>query len=387
MQDAVLVAGARTPIGRFLGGLSACTATDLGAVAIGEALSRAGVEPSEVDSVVLGNVVQAGNGANPARIAAVAAGLPMSAPATTVNKLCLSGLATVAQAAQLIAVGQCEVVVAGGMESMSNAPHLARLRAGRKFGDAQLADALENDALTCAFDGIPMGAATERYQEGISRAEQDEYAAESHARAARAAAIGHLAAEAVPVATRGDAVEHDEGIRPGTTAEKLARLRPAFSADGTITAGSSSQLSDGACAVVVMSKRRAVEHGIEWLAELGTYGTVAGPDPSLLLQPAGAIRDAVRRDGAVSVADLDLVEINEAFAGVPIASTRELSLDPGRVNVNGGAIALGHPVGMSGARLILSLAHELRRRGGGIGAAALCGGGGQGDALLLRIPG
>ncbi|WP_243794925.1 acetyl-CoA C-acyltransferase [Saccharopolyspora gloriosae] len=387
MQDAVLVAGARTPIGRFLGGLSACTATDLGAVAIGEALSRAGVEPSEVDSVVLGNVVQAGNGANPARIAAVAAGLPMSAPATTVNKLCLSGLATVAQAAQLIAVGQCEVVVAGGMESMSNAPHLARLRAGRKFGDAQLADALENDALTCAFDGIPMGAATERYQEGISRAEQDEYAAESHARGARAAAIGHLAAEAVPVATRGDAVEHDEGIRPGTTAEKLARLRPAFSADGTITAGSSSQLSDGACAVVVMSKRRAVEHGIEWLAELGTYGTVAGPDPSLLLQPAGAIRDAVRRDGAVSVADLELVEINEAFAGVPIASTRELSLDPGRVNVNGGAIALGHPVGMSGARLVLSLAHELRRRGGGIGAAALCGGGGQGDALLLRIPG
>ncbi|WP_338597055.1 acetyl-CoA C-acyltransferase [Saccharopolyspora sp. SCSIO 74807] len=389
MQDAVLVAGARTPIGRFLGGLAELAAPELGAVAVREALTRARVEPSEVDSVVLGNVVQAGNGANPARIAAVEAGVPMSAPATTVNKLCLSGLATVAQAAQLIAVGQCEVVVAGGMESMSNAPHLLRLREGCKFGTRDIPDSLENDALTCAFDSVPMGAATERYQAGleISRTDQDTFAAESHSRAARATESGHLAEEIVPVPARKGTVEYDEGIRPGTTADKLARLRPAFSAEGTITAGSSSPLSDGACAVVVMSKRRASELGVDWLAELGAYGTVAGPDPSLLLQPAGAIRDALRRDGSTAVDELDLVEINEAFAGVPLASTRELELDPPRVNVNGGAIALGHPVGMSGARLVLSIAHELRRRGGGIGAAALCGGGGQGDALLVRARG
>lgn len=389
MQDAVLVAGARTPVGRFLGGLAARTATELGAVAVREALSRANVEPSEVDSVVMGNVVQAGNGANPARIAAVEAGVPMSAPATTVNKLCLSGLATVAQATQLIAVGQCDVVVAGGMESMSNAPHLLRLRAGSKFGSSEAPDSLENDALTCALDGVPMGAATERYQQGlgISRSDQDEFAAESHTRAARAAKNGHLTEEIVPVAGRKETVEHDEGIRPDTTVDKLARLRPAFSAEGTITAGSSSQLSDGACAMVVMSKRRASELGIDWLAELGAYGAVAGPDPSLLLQPAGAVRDAARRDASTSLADLDLVEINEAFAGVVLASTRQLELDPARVNVNGGAIALGHPVGMSGARLVLSIAHELRRRGGGTGAAALCGGGGQGDALLVRTRG
>ncbi|MBK0870365.1 acetyl-CoA C-acyltransferase [Saccharopolyspora sp. HNM0986] len=389
MQDAVLVAGARTPIGRFLGGLAELTAPELGAVAVREALTRARVEPSEVDSVVLGNVVQAGNGANPARIAAVEAGVPMSAPATTVNKLCLSGLATVAQAAQLIAVGQCEVVVAGGMESMSNAPHLLRLREGCKFGTRDIPDSLENDALTCAFDSVPMGAATERYQAGleISRTDQDTFAAESHSRAARATESGHLAEEIVPVPARKGTVEYDEGIRPATTADKLARLRPAFSSEGTITAGSSSPLSDGACAVVVMSKRRASELGVDWLAELGAYGTVAGPDPSLLLQPASAIRDALRRDGSTAVDELDLVEINEAFAGVPLASTRELELDPPRVNVNGGAIALGHPVGMSGARLVLSIAHELRRRGGGIGAAALCGGGGQGDALLVRARG
>lgn len=386
MHEPVLVAGARTPIGRFLGTLASRTATELGAIAVREALLRAGVESSDVDAVVLGNVVQAGNGANPARIAAVEAGLPMSAPATTVNKLCLSGLASVAQAAQLVSLGQHHVVVAGGMESMSNAPHLLRLRAGSKFGTAEALDSLENDALTCALDGVPMGAATEHYQQGLamSRSEQDQFAAESHARAARAAKEGRLAEEIVPVASGKEKVEQDEGIRPDTTVEKLAGLRPAFSAEGTITAGSSSQLSDGACAVVVMSKRRASEMGIDWLAELGAYGTVAGPDPSLLLQPARAIRDAVRRDTSVSLADLDLVEINEAFAGVALASTRDLGLDQACVNVNGGAIALGHPVGMSGARLVLSIAHELRRRGGGIGAAALCGGGGQGDALLVR---
>lgn len=281
--------------------------------------------------------------------------------------------------------------MAGGMESMSNAPHLLRrVRKGLKFGAGQVLDALEADALTCAFDGLPMGAATDRYQTeyALSRAEQDVFAAQSHARASRATKDGLLAEEIVPVTARegSSPVEQDEGIRASTTVERLATLKPAFSSDGTITAGSSSQLSDGACALVVMSKRRAQEMGIGWLAEIGAYGTVAGPDPSLLRQPAEAIRDALRRDGATEVDGLDLVEINETFAGVPIVSTRELKVDPERVNVNGGAIALGHPVGMSGARLLLSLAHELRRRGGGTGAAALCGGGGQGDALLLRVP-
>ncbi|MBQ0923511.1 acetyl-CoA C-acyltransferase [Saccharopolyspora endophytica] len=391
MQDAVLVAGARTPIGRFLGGLAGLTAADLGVVAIREALARAGLSGADVDAVLMGNVVQAGGGPNPARIAAVGAGVPMSAPATTVNKLCLSGLATVAQAAQLIALGQYDVVVAGGMESMSNAPHLLRrARKGLKFGADHVLDALESDALTCAFDGIPMGEATDRYQTeyALSRSEQDEYAAESHARAARATKEGLLAEEIVPITARegSSPIEQDEGIRASTTAERLATLKPAFSSEGTITAGSSSQLSDGACALVVMSKRRAQELGVGWLAEIGGYGTVAGPDPSLLKQPAEAIRDAARRDGELQTDQLDLVEINEAFAGVPIVSTRELKLDPARVNVNGGAIALGHPVGMSGARLLLSLSHELRRRGGGTGAAALCGGGGQGDALVLRVP-
>ncbi|GAB3688520.1 acetyl-CoA C-acyltransferase [Saccharopolyspora tripterygii] len=391
MQDAVLVAGSRTPIGRFLGGLAGFTAADLGAVAIREALARAGLSGGDVDAVIMGNVVQAGAGPNPARIAAVAAGVPMSAPATTVNKLCLSGLATVAQAAQLIALGQHEVVVAGGMESMSNAPHLLRrVRKGLKFGAGQVLDALEEDALTCAFDGMPMGAATDRYQIecAVTRSEQDEFAAESHVRAARATEDGRLAEEIVPVTAREGAspIEKDEGIRGSTTAKRLATLKPAFSSDGTITAGSSSQLSDGACALVVMSKRLAEEMGIGWLAEIGAYGSVAGPDPSLLKQPAEAIKDAARRDRGLEIGELDLVEINEAFAGVPIVSTRELKVDPERVNVNGGAIALGHPVGMSGARVLLSLTHELRRRGGGTGAAALCGGGGQGDALVLRVP-
>ena len=392
MEQAVLVAGARTPIGRLLGDFAELGAPDLGGIAVREALGRARLTGADVDAVVMGNVVQAGVGPNPARLAAVRGGVPMSAPATTLNKLCLSGLAAVAQAAQLVELGRHEVVVAGGMESMTCAPHLVpSARRGLRYGGAPLRDALDVDALTCGFDGVPMGAATERYQAGlgITRAEQDAFAAESHARAAQAQKAGFLAEEIVRVAVARKGgeflVEHDEGIRPDATAEQLARLRPAFAKDGTITAGSASQLSDGACAVVVMSRQRARLEGLPWLAEIGGYGTVAGPDPSLLYQPANAIRDAVRRDGT-SVEELDLLEINEAFAGVALASMRSLGVSADRVNVNGGAIALGHPVGMSGARLVLSLALELRRRGGGSGAAALCGGGGQGDALVIRVP-
>lgn len=395
MPQPVLVAGARTPIGKLLGSLSALSAPGLGAVAVRAALERAAINGDQVDAVILGNVVQAGVGPNPARLAAARGGVPMRVPATTVNKLCLSGLATIAQAAMQVATGYYEVIVAGGMESMSNVPHLMPgVRAGLRYGGGRVEDALDKDALVCGFDGISMGAATERDQRGlgISRAAQAAFAADSHAKAAAAIKAGRLAEEIIPVSTvrgrKGDiTVEDDEGVRPGTTAERLAALPAAFSEDGTITAGSASQLSDGACAVVVMSKDRAAQLGLPWLAEFGAYGTVAGPDTSLLLQPANAIRDALHRDGTLKVADLDLIEINEAFAGVPLASIHDLGVRADRVNVNGGAIALGHPVGMSGARLVLTLALELRRRGGGTGAAALCGGGGQGDALIVRVPG
>ena len=394
MPQPVLVAGARTPIGKLLGALAPLTATQLAGAAIAAALERAGIGGDQVDAVIFGNVIQAGVGPNPARLAAAAGGIPMRVPATTVNKLCLSGLTSIAQGAARIAAGYSEVVVAGGTESMTNAPHLLPgSRAGIKYGDATLADALDRDGLVCGFDGISMGAATEKYQTGlgISRAEQDAFAAESHARAAAAIKDGRLAEEIVPVTVPGRrggvvTVEHDEGVRPETTAEKLGGLPAAFAENGAITAGSASQLSDGACAVVLMSADRARELGLTPLAEIGAYGTVAGPDPSLLFQPAGAIRDAVRRDGSIGVEDLDLLEINEAFAAVALASIGDLGVSPDRVNVNGGAIALGHPVGMSGARLTLTLALELRRRGGGTGAAALCGGGGQGDALILRVP-
>jgi acetyl-CoA C-acetyltransferase len=400
MPQPVIVAGARTPIGKLLGGLTPLSAPQLGGAAIAAALERAGITGDQVDSVILGNVVQAGVGPNPARLAAAAASIPLRVPATTLNKLCLSGLTAIAQAATQIATGYSEVVVAGGMESMSNAPHLVPgVRGGLRYGGGAINDALDSDALICGFDGISMGAATDLYQTAmgnIGREAQDAFAAESHARAAAAIKEGRLAEEIVPVASvrgrKGDVlVENDEGVRPGTTAGRLAALPPAFRADGTITAGSASQLSDGACAVVVMSKERAGELGLPWLAEIGAYGTVAGPDPSLLLQPAGAVRDALRRDAlgrddTPDVKDLDLLEINEAFAGVALASMRDLGVSADRVNVNGGAIALGHPVGMSGARLVLTLAMELRRRGGGTGAAALCGGGGQGDALIVRVP-
>jgi len=393
MSKPVIVAGARTPIGKLLGALSPLTATELAGAAIAAALERAGITGNQVDAVIFGNVIQAGVGPNPARLGAAAGGIPMRVPAYTVNKLCLSGLAAIAQAAAQVAADYSDIVVAGGTESMTNAPHLLPgSRQGIKYGGASFADALDRDGLVCGFDGISMGAATEKYQAeaGISRAEQDEFAAESHARAAAAVKDGRLAEEITPVtiATRKGSltVEQDEGVRPGTTADKLAALPPAFAENGNITAGSSSQLSDGACAVVVMSAERAARLGLTPIAEIGAYGTVAGPDTSLLLQPANAIRNALGRDGTTRLEDFDLIEINEAFAAVALASMRHLGVSRDKVNVNGGAIALGHPVGMSGARLALTLALELRRRGGGTGAAALCGGGGQGDALILRTP-
>ncbi|MER5834546.1 acetyl-CoA C-acyltransferase [Streptomyces sp. NPDC002130] len=393
MPGSVIVAGARTPIGRLAGALSTVSAVDLGAHAIGAALAAVRLDPAAVEAVVMGHVVQAGAGPNSARQAAIGAGIPFSVPASTVNKLCLSGLHAIALADLMITSGRHEVVVAGGMESMSDAPHLLRgARTGWRHGSAGAEDALDRDALVCAFDGVSMGAATERYQRpfALTREEQDEYSALSHQRAARAQESGAFSEEIAPVTVAGrrgeTVVDTDEGVRPGSTAESLGRLKPAFSAAGTITAGNSSQLSDGAAAVIVMSARRARFEGMTPLAEIGAYGTAAGPDPSLLVQPSGAVRDALSRDGRLKASDLDLFEINEAFAGVALASIRELEIPLDKVNVNGGAIALGHPVGMTGARLVLTLAAELRRRGGGSGAAALCGGGGQGDALLLHVP-
>ncbi|YCH19516.1 acetyl-CoA C-acyltransferase [Arthrobacter sp. D1-29] len=392
METSVIVAGARTPIGKLLGGLSGFTATELGGIATAAAIERAGIDPGSLDAVTLGNVVQAGVGAGPARQAAIAGGVPLSVPATTVNKLCLSGLAAIGLTDNAIRAGFWTRALAGGMESMSNAPHvLRRTRAGFKYGSAPLEDSLERDALICSIENTTMGAATDRYQRplSITREEQDEFAARSHSKASAAIQSGRFTAEIVPVKAAGRTGEMvfdtDEGVRPGTTAETLARLRPAFDPDGTITAGSASQLSDGAAALVVMSRSEADRCGLDWIAEIVSYGTFSGPDPSLLLQPAGAIRDALRRQNEVTLEDLDVFEMNEAFAGVPIASARELRIELERVNPNGGAIALGHPVGMSGARLVLSLALELRLRGGGLGAAALCGGGGQGDALIIRV--
>jgi acetyl-CoA C-acetyltransferase len=392
MGEAVIAGGARTAIGRLLGSLSDFSAAELGGIAIKAALDRAGVAPGEVDYVIMGQVLQAGAGQIPARQAAVAAGIPMTVPALTINKVCLSGLDAIALAAQLIRAGEFDVVVAGGMESMTAAPHLLAARKGVKYGSAELVDSMALDGLTDAFDHVSMGESTERHNArlGISRAEQDEFAARSHQLAAAAIKNGLLADEIVPVPVpqrRGEPVifDTDEGVRADTSAEALARLRPAFAGDGTITAGNASQISDGACAVVVMSARAAAEAGATMLAEVGAHGVVAGPDNSLQSQPSNAIRRALAKAG-LSVADLDLIEINEAFAGVAIQSMRDLGIGPGIVNVNGGAIALGHPIGMSGARLALHVTHELRRRGGGLGVAALCGGGGQGDALLLRVP-
>ncbi len=390
----VIVAGARTPMGRLLGSLKGLSAADLGAVAIRAALTKAGVAPEQVDYLIMGQVLQAGAGQNPARQAGIAAGLPMSVPSFTVNKVCLSGINAIALADQLIRAGEFDIVVAGGMESMTNAPHLLTgSREGVKYGDWKMADSMADDGLFCAFDQQAMGVATESYNSryGLTREDQDAFAARSHQRAAAAIEAGLFAEEVAPVflpQRKGDPVEFttDEGVRADTTVESLGALRPAFAKDGTITAGSASQISDGACAVVVMSRDKAEELGLPWLAEIGAHGVVAGPDPSLHEQPARAIEQALAREGLTS-ADLDLVEINEAFAAVGVVSARQLGLSDEKVNPNGGAIALGHPIGMSGARIVLHLAHELRRRGGGVGAAALCGGGGQGDALIIKVPG
>ena len=393
MSGSVIVAGARTPMGRLLGSLKGFSAAQLGGLAIKGALERSGIAPEQVQYVIMGHVIQAGAGQNSARQAAGAAGIGMDVPALTVNKVCLSGIDAIALADQLIRAGEFDVVIAGGMESMTNAPHvLAGSREGVKYGDWTMLDSMAHDALFCAFDQMAMGQSTESYNAryGLTRAEQDEFSARSHQLAARAAKDGAFDDEIVPVMVqqrRGDPIEFrvDEGVRADTTAESLSRLRPAFARDGTITAGSSSQISDGAAAVVVMSRAKAEELGVQWLAEIGAHGVVAGPDASLHEQPANAVLRACQREG-IDPADLDLLELNEAFAAVGIVSTRLLGVDPEKVNVNGGAIAMGHPVGMSGARLVLHLAHELKRRGGGVGAAALCGGGGQGDGLIIRVP-
>ncbi len=400
----VIVAGARTPMGRLQGSLSSLPATALAGVAVKAAVERSGLTAEDVGYAIVGQVLQAGAGQSPARQAAVAGGLPMAVPALAVNKVCLSGLTAVALADQLIRAGEVDVVVAGGMESMSQAPHLLPgSRAGHTYGDVTLLDHLAYDGLRDVFTDQAMGALTEQANESgapersrfrFTRREQDAFAARSHVRAAAAAAGGLLAEEIAPVAVprrKGDPVlvDSDEGIRPDTTVESLARLRPAFRPDGTITAGSASQLSDGAAAVVVARQELVEARGLPWLAEIGAHGMVAGPDSTLQTQPSAAIRAACAKEDRDPAA-LDRYEINEAFAAVALASVADLGLDEAaaetRVNPHGGAIALGHPIGMSGARLALTLALELRRSGGGTGAAALCGGGGQGDALLLHVP-
>jgi acetyl-CoA C-acetyltransferase len=393
MSGSVIVAGARTPIGRLLGGLKGQSAAELGGVAIQGALEKAGITGEQVEYVIMGQVIQAGAGQNAARTAAVKGGIPMDVPSITINKVCLSGVNAIAMADQLIRAGEHQIVVAGGMESMTNAPHLLpKSREGFKYGDTALVDSMAYDALFDQTTGQAMGVLTEECNaaaQKLTREEQDVFAARSHRLAAEGWKNGVFDDEVVPVTVKargGDTqVTTDEGVRSDTTAESLAKLRAAFNKEGTITAGSSSQISDGACAVVVMSKAKAEELGIEWLAEIGASGQVAGPDSTLQLQPAAAIQKAADKEG-IDVTDIDLFEINEAFAAVGLASARELGVDEEKVNVNGGAIALGHPVGMSGARIVLHLALELKRRGGGVGAAALCGGGGQGDALIVRVP-
>ncbi|BBZ22399.1 acetyl-CoA C-acetyltransferase [Mycolicibacter hiberniae] len=391
MTTSVIVAGARTPIGRLMGSLKDFSGSDLGAVAIAGALEKAQVPASLVEYVIMGQVLTAGAGQMPARQAAVAAGIGWDVPTLTINKMCLSGINAIAMADQLIRAGEFDVVVAGGQESMSKAPHLLLdSRSGYKYGDVTVRDHLAYDGLHDVFTDQPMGALTEQRNDvdKFTRAEQDEFAAESHRRAAAAWKDGVFEDEVVPVKIpqrKGDPLEftEDEGIRANTTAESLAGLKPAFRSDGTITAGSSSQISDGAAAVVVMSKAKAQELGLDWLCEIGAHGVVAGPDSTLQSQPANAIKKAIAREG-ISVDQLDVVEINEAFAAVSLASTRELGVDPAVVNVHGGAIAVGHPIGMSGARITLHAALELKRRGSGYAVAALCGAGGQGDALILR---
>ncbi len=391
MSNSYIVAGARTPIGKLSGGLQSMSAMELGGKAIAAALEKAGVAPDQVDYVYMGHVLQAGAGQITARQAAVNAGIPMSVPSTTINKVCLSGLNAIHLADMLIKAGLADIVVAGGMESMTNAPYLLPgARAGYRAGDKTVVDSMMYDGLFCAFDACAMGAGTEKYaaSAGLAREPQDELAALSHERAATAHKEGRFDDEMISLEIpqrRGDptVVDADEGVRPGTTAESLAGLRPAFDKSGNITAGNASQISDGASAMIVMSKAKVDELGLSPLGEVVAYGQVAGPDPSLLTQPSRAIFDALEGTG-MSVSDIDLFELNEAFAAVALASMDDLGIDESVVNVNGGAIALGHPIGASGNRLALTLLHELKRRGGGVGAAALCGGGGQGDALVVR---
>ena len=391
MAGSYIVAGARTPIGKMSGALAGFSAAELGGIAIKAALERAGVSPEEVEHVLMGQVLMAGQGQVPARQAAVKAGIPMSVPSMNVNKVCLSGLNTIYLADQMIAAGEADIVVAGGMESMTNAPYLAPgARGGFRYGNVELADAIIKDGLWCAFDQCLMGLGTDRYTNGeISRQQQDEFAMKSNVRAAAAIAAGRFDDEIVQVTIpqrKGDAivVEHDEGVRANTTMESLGGLKPAFDKDGTITAANASQISDGGSAVIVMSEKAVQARGVTPLGQIVSYGMVAGPDnASLLHQPSRAIMKALKRTD-IGINDIDLFELNEAFAAVGIASMAELGISDEITNVNGGAIALGHPIGMSGNRLALTILHELKRRGGGTGAVALCGGGGQGDALIVR---
>jgi acetyl-CoA C-acetyltransferase len=391
VAGSVIVAGARTPIGKLAGAFAGLSATDLGGHAIAAALARAGITGEQVDHVIMGQVLLAGAGQMTARQAAVKGGIPMSIPSTVINKVCLSGLNAIIEADRMIAVGDAEIVVAGGMESMTNAPYLLPdARGGMRLGDKSIVDSMMFDGLTCAFDKVAMGLGTERYgrAEGMEREAQDVFAAQSHERAASAIKDGRFADEIVAVGVpqrKGDPllIETDEGVRPGTTVESLRSLKASFEAGGAITAGNASQISDGASAVVVMSKAAAERCGVTPLGEVVGYGMVAGPDASLLHQPSRAIQAALSRAG-LTISDVDLFEMNEAFASVALASMADLGVSDDIVNVNGGAIALGHPIGASGNRLALTLLHELRRRGGGLGAASLCGGGGQGDALLVR---
>ena len=392
MPGSYIISGARTPIGKLSGALASFSAAELGGIAIAEALKRAGVAPHEVEHVIMGQVLMAGQGQVPSRQAAAKAGIPMNVPSVNVNKVCLSGLNSIYLADQMIANGDADIVVAGGMESMTNSPYLAMgARSGYRFGDVQMLDAIQRDGLWCAFDSCLMGLGTERYAAGeISREAQDDLAMKSNQRAAAAIANGKLAEEIVAITIpqrKGEpvVVSNDEGVRGSTTMESLASLKPAFDKTGTVTAGNASQISDAGSAVVMMSKRAAEKRGVKPLGEFVSYGMVAGPDnASLLHQPSRSIVKALERVGK-KVSEVDLFEINEAFAAVGIASMRDLGITDENVNVNGGAIALGHPIGMSGNRLAITLLYELRRRGGGLGAAALCGGGGQGDALILRV--
>jgi acetyl-CoA C-acetyltransferase len=390
-DDVVILSAARTPLGKIKGALASFSAVQLGTIAVRKALEKSGIGAEAVDTVIFGQVLQAGAGQNPARQTAIGAGIGWNVPATTINKVCLSGLAAVIDAARLIRTGEATVVVAGGQESMTNAPHvLPGSRMGWTYGSIQALDSAAHDGLTDAFDGISMGASTERYTEklGLTRQAQDEFAARSHQRAGAAAASGVFEDEIAPVTIpqrKGDpiVVSTDEGVRPDSTPEALAGLRPSFADGGTLTAGNSSPLSDGAAALVLTSRSNAERLGLPWLAMVGASGQVAGPDNSLHSQPSRAIDAALRRAGW-GVSELDLIEINEAFAAVALQSMADLGLDGENVNIHGGAIALGHPIGASGARLAGHAAHELARRGSGRAAVALCGGGGQGDALLLH---